>query len=117
MRFTPYHHLRSDSPLKNGKLESSNLELSQGFYRFAVSHMGNYIGDLTDRTNLALKALGIFGEIKQELIARLSSHTQMTSQYAIMCLDGTGWDLEKAFDAFTANKVRLSSTPGWLWKY
>lgn len=42
----------------------------------------------------------------QELMTmQLAAKSGMTPQYAIMCLAETGWDLEKAFMAFTANKV------------
>jgi len=31
----------------------------------------------------------------------------MTPAYAMLCLSETGWDLEKAFVAFVANKDKL----------
>ena len=47
---------------------------------------------------------------QQEAIAtQLTEKTGMTLEYSGMCLNETGWDLEKAFIAFTANKV--CSTP------
>ncbi|PQE29685.1 TAP domain-containing protein [Rutstroemia sp. NJR-2017a WRK4] len=44
---------------------------------------------------------------QQAVAAQLSQATGMNAQYAIMCLTETGWDLEKAFVAFTANKDKL----------
>jgi nuclear RNA export factor len=42
----------------------------------------------------------------QEMVTnRLVEKTGMTPEYAVLCLVETGWDLEKAFAAFTANKV------------
>lgn len=47
----------------------------------------------------------------QEAMAmQLVERTGMTPQYSAMCLTETGWDLEKAFVAFTANKVCKLST-------
>jgi len=48
---------------------------------------------------------------KQEAMAmQLVERTGMTLEYSALCLTETGWDLEKAFMAFTANKVcRLRS--------
>jgi nuclear RNA export factor len=48
---------------------------------------------------------------KQEAMAmQLVERTGMMPQYSALCLAETGWDLEKAFMAFTANKVcRLKS--------
>jgi nuclear RNA export factor len=43
---------------------------------------------------------------KQEAFAQqLVLRTGLTLQYAILCLTETGWDLEKAFVAFEANRV------------
>ncbi|TVY20250.1 mRNA export factor mex67 [Lachnellula arida] len=45
---------------------------------------------------------------KQEAMAmQLVERTGMTPQYSALCLTETGWDLEKAFMAFTANKDKL----------
>ncbi|CZR50750.1 related to mRNA export factor MEX67 [Phialocephala subalpina] len=45
---------------------------------------------------------------KQEAMAmQLMEKTGMTLNYAALCLSETGWDLEKAFAAFTANKDKL----------
>lgn len=45
---------------------------------------------------------------QQEAIAtQLTEKTGMTLEYSGMCLNETGWDLEKAFIAFTANKAAL----------
>ena len=42
----------------------------------------------------------------QEIVTKqLVEKTGMTPDYAILCLTETGWDLEKAFVAFNANKV------------
>jgi hypothetical protein len=71
MRFTQFHLLGRDSQsaFAKAKLEGSSLALSQGpYHRFAVFHMEKYIGDLTDKTNSALQALGSFSNIKQQLI-------------------------------------------------
>ena len=46
----------------------------------------------------------------QEMVTKqLVERTGMTPDYAIMCLTETGWDLEMAFAAFSANKVILLS--------
>jgi nuclear RNA export factor len=45
-------------------------------------------------------------QAKQEMVLQLANHTHMTHEYAVMCLEGSAWDLQKAFEAFTANKVR-----------
>ena len=43
---------------------------------------------------------------RQEAIAmQLVERSGMTVEYAVLCLTETGWDLEKAFMAFTANRV------------
>jgi len=34
----------------------------------------------------------------------------MTVEYAVLCLTETGWDFEKAFMAFSANKVNSQSS-------
>ncbi|RDL34497.1 NTF2-like protein [Venustampulla echinocandica] len=45
---------------------------------------------------------------KQQAIAmQLVERTGMTPNYAMLCLTETGWDLEQAFIAFTANKDKL----------
>ncbi|TVY80336.1 mRNA export factor mex67 [Lachnellula suecica] len=45
---------------------------------------------------------------RQEAMAmQLVEKTGMTPQYSALCLTETGWDLEKAFMAFTANKDKL----------
>ncbi|KAF8863294.1 hypothetical protein BDZ45DRAFT_116785 [Acephala macrosclerotiorum] len=45
---------------------------------------------------------------KQEAMAmQLTEKTGMTLNYSALCLTETGWDLEKAFAAFTANKDKL----------
>ena len=42
----------------------------------------------------------------QEMVTKqLVEKTRMTPEYAILCLTETGWNLEKAFAAFNANKV------------
>lgn len=42
----------------------------------------------------------------QEMLTKqLVEKTGMTPNYAVLCLTETGWDLEKAFVAFNANKV------------
>jgi nuclear RNA export factor len=41
------------------------------------------------------------------ILKQLVFQTQMTPEYARLCLEETGWDLEKAAIAFDANKVRL----------
>ena len=47
-------------------------------------------------------------ELKQEDILRhLVILTQMTPEYASLCLEETGWDLDQAIVAFNANKVGL----------
>lgn len=46
---------------------------------------------------------------QHETLKQLVMGTQMTPEYAKMCLVETGWDLEKAMLAFVANKVRLNS--------
>jgi nuclear RNA export factor len=43
---------------------------------------------------------------QQEIMNQLVHRTQMTPEYASMCLIETGWDLEKAFTAFEANRVQ-----------
>ncbi len=53
-------------------------------------------------------------ESTQEVILKqLVVQTQMTAEYARLCLEETGWDLEKAITAFDANKVRLEPTVLW----
>jgi nuclear RNA export factor len=48
-------------------------------------------------------------QITQDDITRqLVEKTGMTPEYSVMCLTETGWDLEKAFVAFNANKVSTS---------
>jgi nuclear RNA export factor len=43
---------------------------------------------------------------QQEMVTKqLVDQTGMTTDYAILCLTGNGWDLEKAFAAFNANRV------------
>jgi len=42
---------------------------------------------------------------QEAITIKLSEVTGMTLNYSTMCLAETGWDLEKAFVAFTANKV------------
>jgi nuclear RNA export factor len=42
---------------------------------------------------------------KEELVKQLVLTTQMTAQYAALCLAETGWDLQQALQAFEANKV------------
>jgi nuclear RNA export factor len=46
-------------------------------------------------------------ETRERLLEQLLFRTQMTPEYARLCLEETGWDLEKAVIAFNANKVRL----------
>jgi nuclear RNA export factor len=41
------------------------------------------------------------------ILKQLVFQTQMTPDYARLCLEETGWDLEKAVGAFDANKVHL----------
>lgn len=43
----------------------------------------------------------------EAILEQLVFRTQMTPEYARLCLEETGWDLEKAVIAFDANKVRL----------
>lgn len=45
---------------------------------------------------------------QEEILRQLVVRTQMTPEFASMCLMETGWDLEKAFVAFTENKVCIS---------
>lgn len=47
--------------------------------------------------------------IKQEMVAQLSNHTRLTLEFAVLCLKTSDWDLEKAFAAYQANKVRRPS--------
>lgn len=42
---------------------------------------------------------------QQAMAMQLVEKTGMTPEYSAMCLTETGWDLEKAFIAFAANKV------------
>jgi nuclear RNA export factor len=42
---------------------------------------------------------------QESLTMQLVGKTGMTPNYAMLCLTETGWDLEKAFVAFSANKV------------
>lgn len=44
---------------------------------------------------------------REVILEQLVFRTQMTPEYARLCLEETGWDLEKAVIAFDANKVRL----------
>lgn len=44
---------------------------------------------------------------RESILEQLVFRTQMTPEYARLCLEETGWDLEKAVIAFDANKVRL----------
>lgn len=44
---------------------------------------------------------------QEAITIKLSEVTGMTLNYSMMCLTETGWDLEKAFVAFTANKDKL----------
>jgi nuclear RNA export factor len=44
---------------------------------------------------------------KEAVAGQLMEKTGMTMQYAILCLEQTGWELPKAFEAFQQNKVRL----------
>lgn len=48
-------------------------------------------------------------QIQEAMALQLMEKTGMTLQYAALCLQETGWDLEKAFMAFTANRVRCAS--------
>lgn len=45
---------------------------------------------------------------KEMVTKQLVERTGMTPDFAILCLTETGWDLEKAFVAFTSNKVITS---------
>lgn len=50
--------------------------------------------------------VGLSPEQHKEAIAKqLMEKTGMTLEYAVMCLEETGWDIEKAYGAFEANKV------------
>ena len=44
---------------------------------------------------------------QEALTMQLVEKTGMTPNYAMLCLTETGWDLEKAFVAFNANKVLI----------
>jgi len=44
---------------------------------------------------------------REDVLRQLVARTTMTSHYAALCLEETGWDLEKAFVAFEANKDKL----------
>jgi nuclear RNA export factor len=44
---------------------------------------------------------------KEDVIRELIARTQMTPQYAELCLEQTGWDFEKALVAFNENKSKL----------
>jgi nuclear RNA export factor len=49
-------------------------------------------------------------QLKRNAITiQLVERTGMTPNYANLCLTETGWDLEQALMAFTANKVRKSA--------
>ncbi|KAL5320739.1 hypothetical protein ACEPPN_011549 [Leptodophora sp. 'Broadleaf-Isolate-01'] len=51
---------------------------------------------------------------QQEAIAtQLTEKTGMTLEYSAMCLNETGWDLEKAFVAFELNKAQLPAN-AWI---
>lgn len=45
---------------------------------------------------------------QEAVVMQLAEKTGMTPAYAMLCLTETGWDLEKAFTAFIANKVRIT---------
>lgn len=45
---------------------------------------------------------------QQAMAMQLVEKTGMTPDYSLLCLNETGWDLEKAFAAFMTNKVSLS---------
>ncbi|RFU25341.1 hypothetical protein B7463_g10995, partial [Scytalidium lignicola] len=44
---------------------------------------------------------------QEAIIMQLAERTGMTPAYAMLCLTETGWDIEKAFAAFVANKLTL----------
>jgi nuclear RNA export factor len=44
---------------------------------------------------------------KEAITNQLMEKTGMTSEYAQMCLNETGWDIEKAYGAFKASKANL----------
>ncbi|KAH8815064.1 hypothetical protein F5884DRAFT_770939 [Xylogone sp. PMI_703] len=44
---------------------------------------------------------------QEAIIIQLAEKTGMTPAYAMLCLTETGWDIEKAFAAFIANKDKL----------
>jgi len=44
---------------------------------------------------------------KEAMATQLMEKTGMTIEYAAMCLEETGWDIEKAYGAFVANKDKL----------
>ncbi|KAI9745178.1 MAG: nuclear mRNA export, poly(A)+RNA binding protein [Claussenomyces sp. TS43310] len=47
---------------------------------------------------------------QEDILTQLVLHTQMTPEYATMCLAETEWDLEKALNAFEVNKAKLPPT-------
>jgi nuclear RNA export factor len=51
-------------------------------------------------------------EQQQEAITKqLMEKTGMTTEYAVMCLAETGWNIEAAYGAFMANKVIILFSP------
>ncbi|TAQ90206.1 hypothetical protein B7494_g1504 [Chlorociboria aeruginascens] len=51
----------------------------------------------------------------QEVVTmQLVERTGMTPNYAVLCLTETGWDLEKAYMAFDANKLEYDMTWQWM---
>jgi len=44
---------------------------------------------------------------REVILEQLVFRTRMTPEYARLCLEETGWDLEKAIIAFDANKSKL----------
>jgi nuclear RNA export factor len=54
-----------------------------------------------------VSAMAAAESTQEAILKQLVFQTQMTPEYARLCLEETGWDLEKAVIAFDANKVRL----------
>lgn len=63
---------------------------------------------VTEEASIEANAGGKEDAQKQEILGQLMQRTQMTSEYATMCLTETDWNLEKAQVVFEANKVRTS---------
>jgi nuclear RNA export factor len=43
---------------------------------------------------------------KEAMTGQLMEKTGMTMEFAVLCLEQTGWQLPQAFDAFQQNRVR-----------